>query len=165
MRELEYLITRSVHKALARFAERPPVLSLGEADLGLVADSRDLGDAGEGSDYRDDLDGSLRQAAGMALDLGGSAAGAEQEPQESQPPQPPQEAQEAHEQELLLSPPVQHELDLTTGNSLREAVDAYERQLIGSCLARHGGNVASASRELGLDRANLNRLARRLGLK
>jgi len=64
-----------------------------------------------------------------------------------------------------LAPPLQNELDLTTGYTLREAVDAYERQLITSCLARHGGNVASASRELGLDRANLNRLARRLGLK
>ena len=32
-------------------------------------------------------------------------------------------------------------------------------------LARNGQNWASTARELGIDRANLNRLARRLGLK
>ncbi|WP_249677236.1 nitric oxide reductase transcriptional regulator NorR [Pseudomonas abieticivorans] len=48
---------------------------------------------------------------------------------------------------------------------LRQALDAYQRQLIQACLARHSDNWASAARELGLDRANLNRMARRLGLK
>jgi len=48
---------------------------------------------------------------------------------------------------------------------LREAVSVYERQVISASLTRHAGNIASAARELGLDRANLNRLARRLGLK
>jgi anaerobic nitric oxide reductase transcription regulator len=55
--------------------------------------------------------------------------------------------------------------DLLEGNSLRDAVSAYERRLISASLARHGGNVASTARELGLDRANLNRLTKRLGLK
>ena len=32
-------------------------------------------------------------------------------------------------------------------------------------LARHNQNWAAVARELGLDRANLNRLAKRLGLK
>jgi len=59
----------------------------------------------------------------------------------------------------------QSELDLHNGSTLRDAVSAYERRLIDASLSRHGGNVASAARELGLDRANLNRLARRLGLK
>lgn len=48
---------------------------------------------------------------------------------------------------------------------LRQAVDIYQRQFIAACLARQHGNWAAAARELGLDRANLNRLALRLGLK
>lgn len=51
------------------------------------------------------------------------------------------------------------------GGDLRLATDAYQRQLIEACLARHGHNWASAARELGVDRANLNRMARRLQLK
>ncbi|WP_282441598.1 helix-turn-helix domain-containing protein, partial [Pseudomonas urethralis] len=48
---------------------------------------------------------------------------------------------------------------------LREALDEYQRQLIEACLQRHQDNWAAAARELGLDRANLSRLARRLGLR
>jgi anaerobic nitric oxide reductase transcription regulator len=48
---------------------------------------------------------------------------------------------------------------------LREAVDDFQRRLIGASLERHQHNWASAARELGLDRANLGRMARRLGLK
>lgn len=48
---------------------------------------------------------------------------------------------------------------------LRKAVDAYERQLVQAALARNHENWASAARELGLDRANLNRMAKRLGIK
>jgi anaerobic nitric oxide reductase transcription regulator len=48
---------------------------------------------------------------------------------------------------------------------LREAVDSYQRQVIEACLQRHQDNWAAAARELGLDRANLSRLARRLGLR
>lgn len=51
------------------------------------------------------------------------------------------------------------------GGSLRDAVSAYERRLISSSLSRNGGNMASTARELGVDRANLNRMAKRLGLK
>jgi anaerobic nitric oxide reductase transcription regulator len=51
------------------------------------------------------------------------------------------------------------------GTDFRDAVTAYERTLILDALKRHNQNWASAARELGLDRANLNRLARRLGLK
>ena len=49
--------------------------------------------------------------------------------------------------------------------SLKEAVAAYERSLIAASLARNANNLASTARELGVDRANLNRLAKRLGLK
>ena len=52
----------------------------------------------------------------------------------------------------------------TTGD-LRQATEHYQRNLISACLERHQHNWASAARELGLDRANLGRLAKRLGLK
>ena len=48
---------------------------------------------------------------------------------------------------------------------LRQATENYQRQLISTCLERHQHNWASAARELGLDRANLARMAKRLGLK
>ncbi|WP_433885303.1 nitric oxide reductase transcriptional regulator NorR [Pseudomonas vranovensis] len=48
---------------------------------------------------------------------------------------------------------------------LRQALDDYQRQLIQACLEHHQHNWASTARELGLDRANLSRLARRLGLR
>ncbi len=47
---------------------------------------------------------------------------------------------------------------------LREAVESYERHLIDASLQRHQGSWAAAARELQMDRANLQRLARRLGL-
>ena len=50
------------------------------------------------------------------------------------------------------------------GLPLRAAVEAFERRTIETALAAHGGNWAAAARTLGLDRANLLRLARRLGL-
>ncbi|MCR5864051.1 nitric oxide reductase transcriptional regulator NorR [Aquincola sp. J276] len=53
---------------------------------------------------------------------------------------------------------------LESTTPLREAVDAYQRQLIGQALQRHGHRWAPAARELGLDRGNLARLARRLGV-
>jgi anaerobic nitric oxide reductase transcription regulator len=55
-------------------------------------------------------------------------------------------------------------VELVTGD-LREATERYQRQLIGACLERHHNNWASAARELGLDRANLGRMAKRLGMK
>jgi len=46
---------------------------------------------------------------------------------------------------------------------LREAVDDYQRQLICAALGACGGRWSKAAEQLGLDRANLQRLARRLG--
>jgi len=37
--------------------------------------------------------------------------------------------------------------------------------LIGEALERHGGKWADVARELDVDRANLSRLARRLGIR
>jgi anaerobic nitric oxide reductase transcription regulator len=48
---------------------------------------------------------------------------------------------------------------------LRAAVEQYERQLIEQSLARNGASWAASARELQLDRANLQRLARRLGVQ
>jgi len=48
---------------------------------------------------------------------------------------------------------------------LREAVETFERQLVEDALDRHARNWASAARELKMDRANLVRLAKRLGLQ
>lgn len=50
------------------------------------------------------------------------------------------------------------------GLGLRAAVDAFERQWVQDCLERHGYHWAAAARELRMDRANLARLAKRLGL-
>ncbi|HEV2290899.1 MAG TPA: sigma-54 dependent transcriptional regulator [Gemmatimonadales bacterium] len=52
----------------------------------------------------------------------------------------------------------------TAGLPLAESLDAYERELIGAAIARAGGNVAEAARQLRTDRANLYRRMRRLGL-
>lgn len=48
--------------------------------------------------------------------------------------------------------------------TLREQVEASQRQAIRCALAHHGDNWAAA-RELGLDPSNLHKLARLLGLK
>jgi anaerobic nitric oxide reductase transcription regulator len=49
-------------------------------------------------------------------------------------------------------------------HSLRASVDDFKRAAIRAALARTDGNWAAAARELGLHRANLHHLARRLGL-
>ncbi len=57
-----------------------------------------------------------------------------------------------------------HRATQAANQGLRPAVEAFERQLIQHCLERHAHNWAAAARELQMDRANLARLARRLGL-
>ena len=47
---------------------------------------------------------------------------------------------------------------------LRSAVDNFERQTIAQSLAEHQGNWAATARALQMDRANLQRLAKRLGV-
>jgi anaerobic nitric oxide reductase transcription regulator len=49
--------------------------------------------------------------------------------------------------------------------SLAGAVDEFQRQVIRTALAEAQGNWSEAARALGIDRGNLHRLARRLGLK
>lgn len=47
---------------------------------------------------------------------------------------------------------------------LRKATDNFQRQLITDTLEEEGGNWAATARRLQVDRANLNRLAKRLGI-
>ena len=56
-------------------------------------------------------------------------------------------------------------LTATADGGLRAQVSAHERQLISASLARHHGSWAAAARELQIDRANLQRLAKRLGIE
>ena len=51
------------------------------------------------------------------------------------------------------------------GTTLKSAVDAYQTLLIEQALARHQGKWIEVAREMGIDRANLNRLAKRLGIR
>ncbi|MDV7211776.1 helix-turn-helix domain-containing protein, partial [Azotobacter beijerinckii] len=48
---------------------------------------------------------------------------------------------------------------------LRQAVEGFQRERILAALEAHDHNWAAAARALGVDRANLHRLARRLGLR
>lgn len=56
---------------------------------------------------------------------------------------------------------VQHS---TPPEDFRAAVDALKRQLLTRAIEQHGGNLAAAARALKLDRANLSRMASRLGI-
>ncbi len=49
--------------------------------------------------------------------------------------------------------------------SFRAATDSYQRSLIARAVEEADGNWAGAARLLGLDRSNLHRIARRLGMK
>jgi len=51
------------------------------------------------------------------------------------------------------------------GLSLADQMLAYERRLVAAAIERNQGNISAAARELGLDRANLFRKLKRLGLK
>ncbi|MBD3220597.1 response regulator [bacterium] len=48
---------------------------------------------------------------------------------------------------------------------LKEAKEALERDLVTAALARHRGNVTRAARDLGLERTNLHKRIRALGLR
>jgi anaerobic nitric oxide reductase transcription regulator len=49
--------------------------------------------------------------------------------------------------------------------NLREETDRFQRKLIGQTLIEESGNWAAAARKLSTDRANLNRIAKRLNIK
>ena len=49
--------------------------------------------------------------------------------------------------------------------NLRDETDRFQRQLISHTLTQEGGNWAAAARRLTTDRANLNRIAKRLNIQ
>jgi len=51
-----------------------------------------------------------------------------------------------------------------TGPGLRAATEQFQRRWIEEALRRHGGAMAAAAREAGMDRSNFLRLAKRLGV-
>ncbi len=57
------------------------------------------------------------------------------------------------------------EEDIPPGLDLRMAVDAFQKRMIEQSIARHAEKWTEVARELGIDRANLSRLAKRLGIK
>ena len=61
-------------------------------------------------------------------------------------------------------PPAETARDESTA-PLRDQIDDHQRRIVRRAVARCGGNWAAAARALGLARANLHRLALRLGLK
>ena len=54
---------------------------------------------------------------------------------------------------------------LETEGQLKELLDQAEKQILEAELARSGGNVSQAARNLGIDRANFHRKMRRLGIE
>ena len=54
---------------------------------------------------------------------------------------------------------------LDRGETLRAALERHERELIAAAIERAAGNWAAAARMLDVDRSNLHRTAKRLGLK
>jgi two-component system nitrogen regulation response regulator NtrX len=60
--------------------------------------------------------------------------------------------------------PSDHSRRAAVAASLREARRAFERDYIASVLEQHGWRMADAARALGIDRANLYRKARQLGI-
>ncbi|SEF20565.1 nitric oxide reductase transcriptional regulator NorR [Variovorax sp. NFACC27] len=48
--------------------------------------------------------------------------------------------------------------------TLREATEAFQREWLAACVARHGGNLSRAAAQAGMDRSNFHRLLRKLGI-
>lgn len=54
--------------------------------------------------------------------------------------------------------------DLSAGLNLKEATENFQRQFIKSALREQNGNSSAAARAIGVDRSNLHRLVKRLGI-
>ncbi|WP_434999341.1 nitric oxide reductase transcriptional regulator NorR [Vibrio scophthalmi] len=66
--------------------------------------------------------------------------------------------------EIKQEQPHQHSISIDATQGLRQATDQYQTQLIIQALTQSNFNWANAARQLQLDRANLVRLAKRLGI-
>ncbi len=106
VRELEHLISRAVLKSLSAHKERPRILTIEAAALGL------------------DDEVAVSHSATTAIPAA-----------------------------------------VVPGGTLKDSVDAFQCRVIEEALARHQGKWVDVAREMGLDRANLSRLARRLGIR
>ncbi|MET0947267.1 MAG: nitric oxide reductase transcriptional regulator NorR [Pseudomonas sp.] len=106
VRELEHLISRAVLKSLSAHKERPRILTIEAAALGL----------------NDEVAVSHSSAPAVPATV-------------------------------------------VAGGTLKDSVDAFQCRVIEEALARHQGKWVDVAREMGLDRANLSRLARRLGIR
>ena len=62
-------------------------------------------------------------------------------------------------------PPVKPVIPESVNENLREATDAFQRQMIARALEQNNRSWAACARALEMDVANLHRLAKRLGLK
>lgn len=71
---------------------------------------------------------------------------------------------DAQTQNKMTTAP-QSDASVVRGRDLKESIDIYQSGLISEALTRHQGRWSEVARELGVDRANLNRLAKRLGLR
>jgi len=60
---------------------------------------------------------------------------------------------------------IQTPLSTTEHQTLKEAVDLFQREVIRQVLVKHNDNQAAAARELGLNRSNFYRLLQRLELR
>ena len=60
---------------------------------------------------------------------------------------------------------IQAPLPITEHQTLKEAVDLFQREVIRQVLAKHNDNQAATARELGLNRSNFYRLLQRLELR
>ncbi|MDD2729544.1 nitric oxide reductase transcriptional regulator NorR [Malikia sp.] len=78
-------------------------------------------------------------------------------------PSPGQVAIHKDDESTSLGTPAVAGVALST-LGLRQTVESIERRLIEQCLLRHQHNWTAAARELRMDRANLSRLAKRLGV-
>ena len=68
-------------------------------------------------------------------------------------------------QEEAMTPQPEVTADLPRNHNLRDATEAFQREMIRQALAQHNHNWAASARALETDVANLHRLAKRLGLK
>jgi len=150
VRELEYLIARAALKATGRSQHEPTaatragIISVEFQDLDVSNASlpNALGfGASDGSNVCDKPDG--LNTAGVAGQHGWGGS---------------ERSKEAN--------PIRRNGNPVSGLGgqvdLREEVDAFQRRVIEAALAQHSGNLAATARALGMDRANLARLATRL---
>ncbi|MFT3805073.1 MAG: nitric oxide reductase transcriptional regulator NorR [Burkholderiaceae bacterium] len=160
VRELEHLIGRSVLRALDRGDRKARVTTLTSADLGLPVSEARVVAAGVSAS-------TLMSAPVPASSVptaprtsgertSGERTSGERTSGERMAPADGVPAEDAGDAAEVGRP--------QPSGSLRDAVDDCQRALVRSSLQRHHGNWAAAARELDVDRANLVRLARRLGV-